>query len=161
MNESPNASPTPAAVTAAIKQTAYNLLLGGGACLVLSFMLPVDAPSSAEGDAEQLWYTIDHAFNWCLRGLGVLFLVASGLAAQGRPLAALLATALEGAFVLLMVLNAIERIIEGRIAGCFDVWVIILALLAIMGVNSAKSSWLLYRHAERATSPPGDDWNNV
>ena len=151
--------PTPGRMFAAeIRGSALGLLIAGGVCLYFGFALVIDAPGSAGEEATQAWYAADHAFRWCLRVLGALFLLAAAWAATGQCAAMLLSTAAEVAFALLMLAMSIEATLEARADGLWDFFVILLLILAVIGISAAKRSWSLYRMSGRAArTVPSED----
>jgi hypothetical protein len=132
-------------VQAHIRAAAFDLLIGGALCLYLGYSLLIAAPGRvSEADAET-WFAIDRVFRWCLRGLGVAFLIAAALAAAGLRVSMLLAMIVEGAFVVLMIVMAVQWTVEARVDGGWDMAALLLALLAIIGISSVRKSWSLYQ----------------
>lgn len=136
-------------ITEAIKRAAFGALLAGGVCLFLGFSWTIDWPILDDEAAEQVWKQIDHAFRWSLTIVGVAFLVVAALAQAGRRASALLGTVVEGAFALLMLVMAIETILEQRASGGgFDVYAILLIIMMLVGVSAARHSWMLYKRSD-------------
>ncbi len=156
MNDEPTSRHAdPGQIAAAIRAGALGALLAGGICLFFGFQWLIDAPGSASEQATPVWFAIDHVFQWALRVIGVAFLVVAGLAALGRRSAALLETAVESAFTVLMLAMAIETFAEARADGHFDSTVILLLILAALGYSAARRSWRLCRQI--GGQPTGDD----
>lgn len=147
MNE-PERGPTPPAsnrvFAEAVRGSAFSLLIGGGICLYFGFTVLLDAPGSASEEAAEFWYTIDRVFQWALRIIGAVFLIAAAWATTGQRAAMLLAALAEIGFAMLMFAWTVETILEARADGGFDAFAILLGILAIIGVSGAKRSWTLY-----------------
>jgi hypothetical protein len=136
-----------------IQGSALSLLLGGGVCLYFGLTLIADAPGSASPAEAQRWFAVDNALFWCLRGIGVLFLVAAGLAALGHRVAMLLATVAEAAFFVLMIAMAVDWTLEARADGLVNYQVILLLILAIISGSAARSAWVRWRAGGPGPSP--------
>jgi hypothetical protein len=142
----------------AVRGNAFSLLIGGGICLYFGFTVLLDAPGSASEEAAEFWYTLDRVFQWALRIIGALFLVAAAWALTGQRTSMLLAALAEIGFAMLMFAWTVETILEARADGGFDAFAILLGILAIIGISGAKRSWLLYTSmAGTAPFEGGDD----
>ena len=97
-----------------------------------------------------MWWAIDNTFFWCLRGMGVLFLLGAGLAAAGKRAAPLVAVGCEMLFVILMLVMAVAWTIEARVDGGFDPYVILLAVMGVLGLGGIRRYWTLHRLANTA-----------
>ncbi len=158
MSESPEQERRPLAnrpLADAIRGNTLGLVIGGGICLYFGFRWLIDAPGSASEEAAKAWYTIDQVFRWILRVVGVIFLAAAAWSSTGQRASLLLAIAAEVGFALLMLAMAIESTLEARADGTWDAFVILFAILVIIGVSAAKRSWEIYaatgRPAQQAT----------
>lgn len=160
MNEPPSASTERAArlfVSDAIRGSALGLLIGGGVCLFFGFTLAADAPGSVSEQEAQSWFARDVFFHWCLRVIGVGFLVAAALAGMGKRVSMLLAAIVEVVFALLMLVMMVEWTIEARMDGTWEYSVMLLILLAVVSLSGARRSWELYNAARpsAASLPDG------
>ena len=147
MGEPPSASTEKAArlfVSDAIRGSALNLLIAGGVCAFFGFWL---------GGAGA-W---DHGFRWCLRIIGVGFLVSAALAGVGKRFAMLLAAIVDVVFALLMLVMMVEWTIEARMDGTWEYSVMLLILLAVISLSGARRSWELYNAARPAAVPMPDE----
>ncbi len=133
--------------------SALSLLVAGGLCLYFGFTLIADAPGSASPAEAQRWFAVDNALFWCLRGIGILFLLAAALAAAGHRVSMLLAAIAEAAFTLLMIVMTVEWTLEARADGLVNYQVILLLLLAVVAAGSARSAWSRWRASGAATRP--------
>jgi hypothetical protein len=124
-----------------VRGSALSLLLGGGVCLYFGLTLIADAPGSATADQVPRWFAADHTLFWCLRGFGVLFVMAAALAALGQRVAMLVATVAEAGFAVLMVAMTVEWTLKARADGTINYEVILLLILAIVGVSAARNAW--------------------
>lgn len=134
---------------AAIRGTAFGALVAGGICLYFGFVWRADAPASASPEAAQVWFLVDHVFQWWLRVLGICFLAAAGLSASGNRMGTLVCAVDEAAFSLLMFAMGVNCCLESRAMGTFDATVIIFAVLLILGLSATRYSWSVYK----ATAP--------
>lgn len=140
-----NSSPADhATIRASIQSMALGALLAGGVCLYFGFTWLVDAPGSASKEATQIWYNVDHGFQWALRTVGIAFLAVAALAAAGQRAGALLGTIVESAFALLMLAMTIDTFLEARADGQLDATVILLLVLMAVGISAARHSFILY-----------------
>lgn len=138
-----------------IRSHAMTFLIAGGICMYFGFAWVIDAPTNADERATELWYNIDYAFQWILRGVGALFLLAAALAHSGQRLALWFGMVAEGIFVLLMLTMALETTLETRAAGAgFDPFVILFLILAVMGMPSIARLWKLCRAAAAISAVP-------
>lgn len=137
-----------------IKGAALSLLLGGGVCLYFGLTLIADAPASASPAAVQRWFAADNALFWCLRGIGVLFLVTAALAALGQRVSMLLATIAEAGFAVLMIAMTVEWTLEARADNTVNYQVILLLILAVVGASAAKSACSHWQAGRRSPRPP-------
>jgi hypothetical protein len=126
---------------AAIRSTAFGALVAGGLCLYFGLVWSADAPASASPQATEMWYFVDHVFQWWLRIIGVGFLAGAGLSAMGNRLGALVTAADEAAFALLMLAMAVNAYLEARAMGVFDATVILFGVLLVVGLSAARYSW--------------------
>lgn len=146
-----------AVVADAIRGSALGLLIGGGICLVIGFTWVPDAPGSVSEQEAQSWFARDVFFHWCLRVIGVGFLVAAALAGMGKRVSMLLAAIVEVVFALLMLVMMVEWTIEARVDGTWAYSVMLLILLAIISLSGARRSWELYNAARPAVVPMPDE----
>jgi hypothetical protein len=135
---------------AAIRSAAFGALVAGGVCLYFGFAWSADAPASATPEETQVWYMVDHVFQWWLRVLGIGFLAAAGLSGIGHRLGALLSAAAEAAFAVLMLGMIVNGYLESRAMGGFDATLIIFAVLLVVSVSACRHSWSVF-----AASSPG------
>lgn len=140
------------AVASAVRGHALTLLIGGGICLYFGFSWLVDAPGSAGEDTTQTWFAVDRAFQWILRIIGIVFLVAAAWAWSGQRLAILLGAIADAGFALLMLAIAIETTLEARADGGMDAFAILFLILAVIGASGAKRLWGLYAASGRPIS---------
>jgi hypothetical protein len=134
-----------ASLVDAIRGSALGLLIGGGICLFFGFTLLIDAPGSASEEATETWFAIDRVFQWALRIVGVVFLIAAAWAMTGQRRSMLLGTISEVGFCLLMLAMAVETTLEARADGGMDAFAILYAILFVIGLSGVKRSWVLYR----------------
>jgi len=144
-------------VSDAIRGSALGLLIGGGVCLFFGFTLVADAPGSVSEQEAQSWFARDAFFYWCLRIIGVGFLVVAALAGMGKRVSMLLAAIVEVVFALLMLVMMVEWTIEARMDGTWEYSVMLLILLAVISLSGARRSWELYNAARpsAASLPDG------
>ena len=138
---------SPVAVTADIRSAALWLLIGGGLCLYFGLSLSTETYLSISEEDAVRWRAINGAINWCLRGVGVLFLIAAAAALSGKRASMLLATIVEGFLALLLAAMAVSWTLEARAAGGWNYQIILLLILAVLGAGGVKRSWELYRAA--------------
>ncbi|HPC22930.1 MAG TPA: hypothetical protein PK920_10645 [Phycisphaerae bacterium] len=136
----------------AIRSTAFGTLLAGAVCLYFGFVWAADAPLSASPEAEQMWYLVDRVFRWWFRVVGVGFLAAAGLSALGKRTGALLSTAAEAGFSLLMFALVVNGVAESVAMGGFDAGVILFVILLLIGLSATRHSWRVFK----ATGAGGD-----
>ena len=129
------------AVSHMITSTAMGLAIAGGICLFFGYSLLIDAPGSASKEAVETWFAIDRAFQWALRIVGIVFLIAAGMAWIGMRASQYLAVLAEGCFALLALALAVETTLEARADGHMDVYAILFLILAAMGASATKRSW--------------------
>jgi hypothetical protein len=67
-----------------------------------------------------MWYLVDRVFRWWFGVVGVGFLAAAGLSALGKRTGALLSTAAEAGFSLLMFALLVDGVAESVAMGGFD-----------------------------------------
>jgi hypothetical protein len=146
-----------AGVAEAIRASALGLLIGGGICLFIGLTWGPDAPGSVSEHEAQSWFARDRLFYWCLRIIGVGFLVAAALAGMGKRVSMLLAVIVEVVFALLMLVMMVEWTIEARVDGAWEYSVILLILLAVISLSGARRSWELYNAARPAADLTPDE----
>jgi hypothetical protein len=129
----------------AVRESAIGLLIGGGLCLYFGFTLIADAPGSVSKVAAESWYLADNITFWCLRGIGLVFLLTAGAAAVGQTWAMLLAAVAEGLLAALLVGMSVLWTIEARVDNTWNAQVILLLILAILGAGSAARCWRIYK----------------
>ena len=132
------AAPRGARSADAVRGSALSLLIFGAVCLYFGLAWLIDAPASAGAESARTWFAVDRAFQWLLRLIGTVFLLAAAYALSGRRGALLLAAIADTAFVLLMVALAVETTLETRADGRWDPFVILFVVLAIIGAASAR-----------------------
>jgi len=137
-----------AAARTGIKSSALGLVIGGAISLYLGMTFAAGPLWATTPEEAEWWTAVDNALFWCLRAVGVLFLIAAALAAAGQRSSMLLATLVEGVFIALMVVMSIVWTVEARIAGGWNIQVILLLILAALAVSGARRSWELYRAAQ-------------
>lgn len=145
-------------LSADIRQETLGLLIVGAVSLYLGFSLPVDWPASATPAEVATWQSIDVAFNWGLRVIGVAFLGCAALTYAGQRIGLIVGAVAGALLAVLMVVMGIEWYIEDRISGGgFNPQIILLLVLAVISLAGARRAWVLYRvtalRRDEAASP--------
>ena len=131
-----------------VRASAFTLAIGGGLMLYFGVGLGITARANATPEDAQAWFRWNTVLVWALRVVGLMLLGAAALAMTGRPMAALAATIADSAFALVAAVMAVSWTVQARAAGgSFDASSILMALLALMGIHGALTSWRLYRAA--------------
>lgn len=152
----PPLSPRPD-VPALIRANALSFLVGAALCLYFGWNWTETWPDNVDAKQQQFWISLDHAYAWTLRGLGALFLIASGLAAAGRRASLMMGALTEGLFVLFMILLSAGQTWEMRIIGGWDQMVVLYLLFAVLAAANLRTLLAQRRLALRGPATPRPD----